>query len=453
MVELFTQTAYFAFQVVQVFLITTLTSAASSAIIQVFMEPMKAKDLLAENLPKASNFYISYILIQCLANAGTAILRPIDILRHAFLSRIALLPRSRYRLWRTTTPTRWGRDFPVFTNLCVIALSYACIAPLVLVFAAVGMWFTHIVWRYNLIFVLDADIDSKGLFYPRALMHIVVGLYLAEICLVGLFLINGATGPAVLIILLLVVTGLTHFSISHAMGPMVQNLPQTLRLEEEIQLEEKAKAEAARQRAEAGEVTDGAANAYFDEDEEFGDAEDDIGRLSDAEGTDDENDNTPDPIGNRAVEGAADFRTALTSWFSDWTKTTAKKEAEAMGLKPDLQDPDSPPSIFIRWLRPHIHDDFIAIRKSLIAPHPQRLLPPTEHDHRHTYLPPEMWAPRPVLWIPADEALVSRQEVAHTRKVTPISDVGTWMDGATGRVIVDMERIAEAPMALPRLLL
>lgn len=120
MVELFTQTSYFAFQVVQVFLITTLTSAASGTIIQIFEQPFKAKDVLAANLPKASNFYISYILIQCLANAGTTLVRPVDVLRHAILSRVAQLPRAHYRLWRTMSPTRWGRDFPVFTNLGVI---------------------------------------------------------------------------------------------------------------------------------------------------------------------------------------------------------------------------------------------------------------------------------------------------------------------------------------------
>lgn len=130
MVELFTQTAYFAFQVVQVFLVTTLTSAASGVIIEIFQQPMKAKDVLAENLPKASNFYISYILIQCLATAGTTLVRPIDILRHAILSRVAQLPRAHYRLWRTMSPTRWGRDFPVFTNLGVIGKSSSLGCPL-----------------------------------------------------------------------------------------------------------------------------------------------------------------------------------------------------------------------------------------------------------------------------------------------------------------------------------
>lgn len=454
-VELFTQTSYFAFQVIQVFLVTTLTSAASGAIIEVLLDPKKAMDVLAANLPLSSNFYISYILIQCLANAGTTILRPFDAVRHAILGRVAQLPRSHYRLWRYMRPARWGRDFPVFTNLGVIALAYACIAPLILIFAAVGMAFTHMVWRYNLLFVLDADFDSSGLFYPRALMHLIVGLYLAEICMIGLLFINNATGPAVLTILLLIFTGLVHFSIHQSMAPMVQNLPQTLALEEEIQQEEKDKAAAARRRAEEGEVTDGAANTYFDEDEEFGDAEDDIGRLSDAESyEEDEEDNTPDPVGNRAVEGAADFRLAFTSWFQAWTMTAVKEQVTSLGFNAGRNDdPEKPPSLITRWLRPHIHEDFIAIRKNLMEL--PESLPETStnlntRDYRHAYLPPEMWTPRPVLWIPQDDARVSRQEVAHTKKYTPIHDTGARLD-ENGRVVV--ENIEEAPIAVPRVLL
>jgi calcium permeable stress-gated cation channel len=193
-------------------------------------------------------------------------------------------------------------------------------------------------------------------------------------------------------------------------------------------------------------VTDGAANAYYDEFEEFGDAEDDIGRLSDAETSDG---GGPDPIGNRAVEGAADFRLAFTSWFKDWTTGAARQEADSMGIG---NGPGKVLNTFARWLRPHIHDDFIAIRKNLMTL-PESLPESSElssRDHRHAYLPPEMWAPRPVLWIPQDEARVSRQEVAHTIKYTPIHDTGARLD-ESGRVIID--NVENAPMMVPRVLL
>lgn len=62
-VELKTQSWYFAFQVIQVFLITTFTSGAATVASQIVSDPTGAVQLLAQNLPKASNFYISYFVL------------------------------------------------------------------------------------------------------------------------------------------------------------------------------------------------------------------------------------------------------------------------------------------------------------------------------------------------------------------------------------------------------
>merc|ERR1711964_258862 len=62
-VELKTQHWYMAFQVIQVFLITTFSSGAASVVTDIIDDPSSATTLLAENLPKASNFFISYIIV------------------------------------------------------------------------------------------------------------------------------------------------------------------------------------------------------------------------------------------------------------------------------------------------------------------------------------------------------------------------------------------------------
>jgi hypothetical protein len=118
--ELFCQQAYFAFQVVQVFLITTLTSAASGAFFEVLQDPMKAQTLLAKNLPRASNFYISYILIQCLAAGASNLIHLLDLIRHHLFIKVISIPRSQHKLWRQLRCVHWGGVFPVFTNMGVI---------------------------------------------------------------------------------------------------------------------------------------------------------------------------------------------------------------------------------------------------------------------------------------------------------------------------------------------
>lgn len=121
-VELFVQNVYFAFQVVQVFLITTLTSAASSALGQILSNPLGAKDLLAANIPKASNFYLSYILIQCVFSGCMRLIQVFALIRHYVISRVSEVPRTRYRRWYKLDRAYWGGVFPVYTTMGVIGM-------------------------------------------------------------------------------------------------------------------------------------------------------------------------------------------------------------------------------------------------------------------------------------------------------------------------------------------
>ena len=123
-VELKVQNYYFAFQVIQVFLVTTLTSAASASVSKIICEPTQAPTLLAKNLPKASNFYISYFVLQGLTISSARLLSIAGLiifrLLHKFLDRT---PRKMYNRWSDLGDLGWGTVFPVFTNLAVIGKS------------------------------------------------------------------------------------------------------------------------------------------------------------------------------------------------------------------------------------------------------------------------------------------------------------------------------------------
>ncbi|KAJ5688862.1 hypothetical protein N7462_003254 [Penicillium macrosclerotiorum] len=237
-VELFTQSAHFVFQVVQVFLVTTLTSAASAATAQIIKNPLSAKDLLAQNLPKATNFYISYFLLQGLSMSSMALVQIASALIFKFVTTFfAYSPRRLFRRWAELGSLSWGNVFPVFTNMGVIALTYSCIAPLILGFAFFGLYLVYQAYRYNFFFVYDIEIDTKGLVYPRALQHLLTGLYLADVCMIGLFAIKGAIGPVVIMALFTIGTVLAHLSLNEALEPLNSFLPRSLDVEEELLME------------------------------------------------------------------------------------------------------------------------------------------------------------------------------------------------------------------------
>lgn len=75
--------------------------------------------------------------------------------------------------------------------------------------------------------------DTKGLVYPRALQQTTTGAYLAIVCLIGLFAIQAAPGPIILMVVFLIFVVLFHLSLNTALEPLLKYLPKSLEAEEQ----------------------------------------------------------------------------------------------------------------------------------------------------------------------------------------------------------------------------
>lgn len=233
-VELFTQNAYFVFQVVQVFLVASVASSASALVKSIAANPSSATTLLAERIPLASHLYFSYFILQGLTVSSGVISQVVGFVIFKILYKfLAGTPRKMYTKWANLSAISWGSVLPVFTNIAVIGIVYSCIAPLVLGFATIGMGLFYLAFRYNIFFVTDAQIDTKGLIYPRALQQLLTGVYIGEVVLIGLFAIATTIGPLILMIVFTVFTALFHIALNSALDPLLYNLPLSLEAEEE----------------------------------------------------------------------------------------------------------------------------------------------------------------------------------------------------------------------------
>lgn len=246
------------------------------------------------------------------------------------------------------------------TNLYT-AICYACIAPLVLLFAAIGLYLFYLAYRYNFLFVSNANIDTKGRVYPRALQHLFVGLYIAEFCLVGLFAIAtassvGALGPLILMIVLLIFTALYHVSLNSALTPLLEYLPKSLESEERRLMEE-----------------------------------------------------------DMAVDGGE--------------KDVATKGTD-FGPAPHKK-----PNFFKKWLRPDIYTDYATMRRLVPKEIEIRYEPEVEET---AYYHPSITSVTPLLWIPRDSMGISKEEIAETEPIIPITDEGATLD-EKNKIIWDAE--------------
>jgi calcium permeable stress-gated cation channel len=232
-VELRCHESFFWFQVIQVFLVTTMTSAASTAVPTIIQNPTSIPSLLAESLPTASNFYVSYIILQGLTFAAAALVQVTGLILFYVLGKLLdTTPRKMYNRWSNLSNLGWGTVFPFQEILTVISVSYSGIAPLMMGFATIGLCLYYLAYRYNLLFVNQSTIDTKGLVYAKALKHTLVGCYLSVICLIGLFAIQYAAAALAMTIVLLVVMILYHITLLNAVNPLLYYLPRSLDAEE-----------------------------------------------------------------------------------------------------------------------------------------------------------------------------------------------------------------------------
>lgn len=123
-VELRTQNFYFLFQVIQVFLVTTVTSAASAVGAKIARQPSSATTILAANLPHAATFFISYLIVQGITVSAGALAQVVGVIVFKVLGKLLdKTPRKMYKRYISLTGLGWGTVFPIYTNLCVIGRS------------------------------------------------------------------------------------------------------------------------------------------------------------------------------------------------------------------------------------------------------------------------------------------------------------------------------------------
>jgi Mg2+/Co2+ transporter CorB len=122
-VELFTQNSYFFFQLIQVFLIQTFTNAASTALVQIAQQPGQVFNILSSSLPTASNFYISYFIVQGLTIATGVVTQVVGFFVFTLLYKfLAKTPRAMYKKWTSLSAISWGSVLPIYTNIAVISM-------------------------------------------------------------------------------------------------------------------------------------------------------------------------------------------------------------------------------------------------------------------------------------------------------------------------------------------
>jgi len=369
--------------------------------------------------------------------SATRIVHLGSIFRHQLMRNSSGNPRLIAKKYHRLRKIHWGAVYPVFTNMGVIAISYSLIAPIILGVAAIGLGCVYVTYRYNLLYIYSSERDTRGLHYPRALKQTLMGVYLAEICLAGLFGLKGAYGPVVLTFGLVIFSALIHASLNDALSPLLYNLPRTLAAEEELRKE--------------GNPPFLAANLEDKNDNEpepiDAEGQENTGYDSDFDPSDPANTVDHGEQSSRGIvkiEGADRALNLTTRTLSSLIKKKVREsplpyiiskiDFWSYWITPDPSNPS--PNFILKFLHPEIFADYHILRD--LIPEEIRTLEMVYEESviKDAYSIPSMRNKSPRIWIPRDEpprgARISRQEVDHCSKVVEISDEGAWIDGERG---------------------
>ena len=123
-VELSVQQYYFGFLFVQVFFVVSVSSGITTVFDDIKRSIGSTPSILAANLPKASNYFFSYLLLQALSTSAGALVQVLSLVKWFILA--PLLDSTARQKWRRQTKlpdVQWGTFFPVYTNLGCIGKS------------------------------------------------------------------------------------------------------------------------------------------------------------------------------------------------------------------------------------------------------------------------------------------------------------------------------------------
>ncbi|KAF8068760.1 hypothetical protein FPV67DRAFT_1088897 [Lyophyllum atratum] len=237
--ELSLMTRFFIFQVIHSFLIVTLSSGIIKALDPIIKNPTSVAPLLAQNLPGASTFFLTYIVLQGLSGVAGGFLQIVPlIIYYVKLFILGSTPRAVYNIKYGLRNVAWGTTFPGVTLLVVIALGYSIISPIINGLACATFFMFYQLYKYLFLWQYGqpSTSDTGGLFFPKAIQHVFVGMYVQQVCLCALFFLAqdenknpSAVAEGALMVVLIVITAGFNIIINNSYGPLLHALPLSLK--------------------------------------------------------------------------------------------------------------------------------------------------------------------------------------------------------------------------------
>ena len=232
---------YSAFLFLQAFLLVSISSSLMVTLSEVLNKPSAIPRVLALNLPKAGNYFISFLTLQGFSLFADMIAQWAYLLKRTFKSRfLSSTPRhlaavasqdpfSITGMYSTVALLgvigRLGKSIGTwFFKLTFAATVYSIITPLALLPSSLGLFALLMATKPALRRFKENAAGTNGEIFSNVINQLFVGLYIMQLCLAGIFIsVESKTArfackvQAILTLLLFLATCCFHFTMVRSM--------------------------------------------------------------------------------------------------------------------------------------------------------------------------------------------------------------------------------------------
>ena len=197
-----------------VFLVSTVAGSVITTISRLLEEPTVSFKMLADGLPKVSGFFCCYLLMKGLSGMSMELARVVPAAQHILKRLIYPSATARDRRAEVLGTREFDNPgwFP-FGKYCgqdllivVVTMSYACLAPVILLPAMVFFSMAFLVYKHQLLFVYLPIFESGGLFWPKIYRRWIFAMFLSQATMTGMFLLKYAYAQMYFQLALMVLT-------------------------------------------------------------------------------------------------------------------------------------------------------------------------------------------------------------------------------------------------------
>jgi hypothetical protein len=424
---------FFFFQLIDVVLVSTISGGfmtMAAEISNLAQNPFGIINILSENLPKASTFFITFVMLQSTNQSGQAMLQLVPYILSYVMPMFNTTPRDVYNAKKSCPNVNLGTLIPGQTVIFILGLEYGVIAPLILPFVCLFFILQYFVYLYQFLYVYEIPYETAGRAFPRAIRHIYIGLLISQLTLIGLFAIrSGARGQMGLMIACLICTSFALYYYDCAFKPLFKYLP--VSIFENVDMDTKKnddvnvlniniKDNDDKQNLKAGSISD------------------------DSVDTEQENDKVQSSASSHNYHSnKVTSEKPMFSKMATHSSTNSRTPVEAYNarsiLLKRLHEEKEKPSEEIKKDK----DRIINTAKSLYE--------------AESYMHPSTYDPNPIIWVPEDDLGITQKEIKDLKD----SDIDATSRGAAivrnekgkGKVTIDEERLINdyegAPGSVP----